>query len=91
MKTSKKTYLSFWELQLLGELGLALNRNVATKVKLLFQLDALRFRVDNAVLVFGARFACFLVNKKEKKRKRKLVMLLGYIKHFLGSRKGKKV
>lgn len=56
------------------QFGLALDGDVATEVKLLLQLDTLRFRVHDAVLVFGARLAC--VQQREQKE-RKLVMLLG--------------
>ncbi len=63
------SYLSLWKRQLLRQLWLPLDCNVACKVELFLQLHPLHLSVHHAVLVFGSRFACHWEEEKKKKKK----------------------
>lgn len=58
--------LALGQPQRLGQLRLAADRDVARRVVLLLQLQALVVGVNDAVLVLGSRFACRNGGRKEK-------------------------
>lgn len=53
-------HLPFGESQAASEFGFATNGDVATVVELFLQFEPLMIRVDDAVLVFGPRFPCWI-------------------------------
>lgn len=65
-------HLPLGQLQVLGQLGLPADRDVARVVELLLQLEPLLVGVHHPVLVFRACLPCGKMERVKKERKKKL-------------------